>query len=273
MITQIDVTAPSGDVLNLNMTDWSNGFSIQDVDGLGPVKATITSSSFAKIDGTQYQSSRRESRNILLKIGLEANYTTTTVRSLRETLYNYFMPNREVTLRFHVDNDLEVIISGRVESCVPDIFSKDPVVDISIICFDPDFVEETAESFSGSSVDTDTVIPFTYNGTVDTGMVFTINIDRSVSSFTIYHTPPDGTIRSLDFAMSLSAGDVVEIRTVRGDKFVGNTREDVTYSVLYAMSPQSNWIEFSRGDNTFRVYAAGAALSYTVSYFNRYGGL
>jgi len=273
MISKVEVRTPSGSVLTLTLDDTSNGFVIAGIDGLDPVKATITSSSFAKIDGSQYQASRREARNIILKIGLEPNYVTSTVRSLRNILYDYFMPKSEVSLRFYVDDDLVVDIDGRVETCDSDLFSKDVQVNVSILCFDPDFIEHESETITGATVSTDETITVNYDGTVSTGIVFVMPIDRSLSSFTIYHTPPDGTVRSLDFSDSLVSGDVVTIGTNRGDKYVYRMREGVTQSALYAMSPQSNWIELERGVNTLRVYATGAALSYTITYFNRYGGL
>lgn len=273
MITQIDVTSSSGSILTLSATDYTSGIALINVEGIDPVKATITSSSFAKIDGTQYQSARREARNIIIKLSLEPNYVTNTVRSLRNIVYSFFMPKSEVSLKFHVDTDLDVNIVGRVETCTMDYFNKDTEMVISIICFDPDFIDSETETISGSSVNNETVIPFTYDGSVESGIKFTISINRTLSAFTIYHIPPDGTIRTLDFAMPMYSGDVVEISTVKGDKYVYNTRAGIRYSVLYGMSPQSNWIEFEHGANTFRVYAEGAALSYTVTYQNRYGGL
>lgn len=273
MINKIEVRSPAGTMLTLTLDDSSSGFVVMAVDGLDPVKATITSSSFAKIDGSQYQSCRRESRNIILKLGLEPDYISSTIRSLRNILYDFFMPKSEVSLRFYIDSDLVVNVDGRVESCDADLFSKDVQINISVLCFDPDFVDNEIETINGNTVSTETNTELDYTGTVDAGILFTMTVDRTITTFTIYHNPPDGTFKSLDFAMELYSGDSVTISTVRGDKYVYRTREGVTQSVLYAMSPQSNWIEFSRGINHFRVYTSGAAIPYTITYYNRYGGL
>ena len=274
MIDKVEVRSPSGGLLTLSLTDVTSGFVIQDIQGLDPVKAVISSSSFAKIDGSRYQSSRRESRNLVLKIQLEPDYVTTSVRDLRNTLYNFFMPKTEVNLRFYVDDeDLVVNIAGRVEDFTSELFTKEPSVSISIICFEPDFVVNSSTTVSGSTVSTSTTFEINYNGTVDGGITFALSLNRSLSEFTIYHNPPDGTLRTLDFAESLVSGDVLTICTIPGSKAVTLRRSSVDTSLLQAMSPQSDWLQLQKGINTLRVYATGAAVPFTIVYAERHGGL
>lgn len=272
MLTKVEVRNIAGDLLTLTLDDVTDGFIIEDIEGLGPVKATITSTSLAQVDGTQHQSSRREARNLLFKIGLEPDYVTTQVFDLRSQLYNFFMTKTEVFMRFFVD-DLEVNISGRVESCEPSIFAREPRIDISVICFDPDFVELDEIVYSGSTVSDSTEFLIAYPGTVEAGMVFTLNLDRALSEFTIYHRPPDNVVRSLDFAASLLDDDVLVINSITGSKGITLTRTATESSLLYGMDPASNWVELMPGDNYLRVYAVGAAIPFTISYTPRYGGL
>lgn len=273
MLTKFDVANRRGNLHTFQLDDISDGYSIQDIGGLGPVKATLVSSSFAGVDGEQYQSARRETRNITIKLGLEPDWITNTVDDLRNSLYEFFMPKSEVFLTFYKDNGLVVKITGRVETCEPDIFSAEPMMDVSLICYDPDFLAPVPVSLSGTSVSstTDTIIP--YAGSVDTGIIFTLNVNRTLTDFTIYHTPPDGELRQLDFSGSLVSGDVLTISTVTGNKGATLLHTGTSSSVLYAVSPQSNWIEFQKGDNDFRVYAPGAGVPYTIEYVTKYGGL
>lgn len=273
MINKFEAINRQGNLLSFQMDDISNGYSVQDIQGLGPVKATLVSSSFAGVDGEQPQSSRRETRNIVVKFGLETDYLTNSVDELRQTIYDYFMPKSSVKLAFYKSNGLIVDIDGVVETCEPDIFTQDPTIDVSIICYNPDFIVPTVTHFSGTSVSSSTNNVIDYKGSVDAGYVLTLNVNRTLSDFTIYHTPPDGELRSLDFSGSLVSGDVLTISTVTGDKGATLLHLGSTSSALYAVSPQSIWSEFQKGDNQFRVYAAGAGVPYTIDYYDRYGAL
>lgn len=273
MITMMEVRTLQGTLLSLPLDDASSGISVQNIDGLDPVKATIVSSSFAGMDGEQYQSSRREFRNITMTLGLEPDYVANSVRDLRAQLYNFFMPKSQIILRFYTDDGLTVDIMGRVESFTSPLFTSTPKADISIICFDPDFVGIDPVVLSASTVSTMVNSHLNYEGSIETGFVFKLNVNRALSEFTIYNTPSDNTVRTLDFSASLISGDVLTISTVSGNKSVLLTRSGITTSVLYGMSAQSNWIEFFPTDNFYRIYAVGAAIPYTITYTPRYGGL
>lgn len=273
MLTQVEVRTSQGSLLTLPLSDISDGISLENIEGLDPVKATLVSSSFALMDGAQYQSSRREPRNILLKLGLEPDFIVDTVRTLRTRLYGYFMPKTEISMTFIDSSGLGVVISGWIESFETPLFTQQPEVDISVMCFDPDFVDPDDVVVSGNTVSTTTQVDIPYAGTVETGILFTLNINRTLTAFTLYHSPPDGSLRTMDVAGSFAAGDVLKISSVVGTKYAQLTRTGSTTSVLYAISPQSNWIELLPGLNKFRAYATGAAIPWSISYFTRYGGL
>jgi hypothetical protein len=273
MLTKVEVRTPTGMMLSLPLDVESNGFLVEDITGIDPVKATLSSSTFAKLDGSQYHSSRREPRNILLTIGLEPDYVTNSVQDLRMTLYDYFMTKSSVSLRFFLDNDLTVEIAGVVESFSAELFTKEPRVTISIMCFDPDFLALEPIVVAGNTVSDVTEFLIEYDGTVETGVVFTLNVDRVLDEFTIYHRPPDDVVRTLDFAADLVADDVVTINTVPGSKVVTLLRDTTLSSILYGMTPQSIWVQLEKGDNYLRVYAVGAAIPFTIEYLPRYGGL
>jgi len=273
MLWKVEVRNVAGALLTLELQDISDGIVLEDVEGLGPVKATIVSSSFAQQDGEQYHSSRREKRNITFKLRFRPDYGTTTVRTLRHRMYKFFMTKTPVSLRFYDTEGPEVDIVGRVEECEPTIFAKEPGMDISILCFEPDFVDLDVVTLSGNTTASTTETPVTYDGTVETGVLFTLNVNRTLSEFTIYHRPPDGTLRSMDVQAPLVTGDVVKISTVPGNKYATLTRTGSTTSALDYVSPQANWMELEQGDNHIRVYADGAAVPYTIEYNTRYGGL
>lgn len=273
MLTKLDVSTSQGDLISFQLDDDASGFLVLGIEGLDPVKATLVSSSFAGVDGEQYQSARRETRNIKLIVGLDPDPLTDSVRGLRKRLYGFFMPKSEVTLTFYDDEGPTVNIVGRVESLESPLFTQEPAVDISIICYDPDFTDPTSVHLTGTTTSGTLQTAISYDGTVDTGTVITLNVNRTMSDFTIYHQPPNDDLRQLDFSAPLVAGDVLTISSVTGDKGVTLNRGGTISSLLYGMSPQSSWIELMPGLNNISFYATGAGVPYTIDYVNKYGGL
>ncbi len=274
MLNKIEVRNSRGSLLTFELDDVSDGIVLKDVDGLGPVKATVGSSRFAKLKGKQLHSIQIEERNIVIKLGLEPDYVTTSVQDLRDRLYAYFMTGEHVSLRFFRSEGLVVDIEGEVESCDPDIFTDTPAMDISIVCLQPDFVNVLSPvTLSGNTVSDSTETLVTYAGNATSGMVFTLNVNRSLTQFTFYFRPPDGTLHTFDLAATLASGDVVTISTIPGSKYATRTRAGTVTSLLYGVSAQSNWHQWIKGENHIRIYAVGAAIPYTIQYLNRYGGM
>lgn len=283
MLTKVEIRTSAGALLGIMFDDASDGFIVDDIKGLDPVKKSIASASLPTMAGSQYQASHRESRNIVMTIGLVPDYVDTfSVGDLRDRLYDFLMPTQSdatVELRFYDSNGRVVNVSGMVESFETSIFSKDPSVDISIICFDPDFtaVSSTTMSWNTSSSTTDDagrlVIP--YDGSIRTGVTLKLYVNRSLSAFTIYNRGVDAILASMDFQAPLVAGDVLTISTIRGSKGVTLNRGGAQSSLLYGLSAQSiNWIELiPGGTNYLRFYATGAAIPFDLIYTARYGGL
>jgi hypothetical protein len=274
MLTRVEVRTRRGTLLNLPLDDVENGLIINEIQGLDPVKATLVSSSFANQDGEQFHSSKREKRNIKLKMGLEPDYVLTTVKALRNRLYDFLMPQSEVTLRFYDDDGSYVDIVGTVESNDAPVFTKDPGADISIVCFNPDFFDPNPVTKTGMSTsDPGDTLSINYAGTVDAGFVFTIRPNRPITAFTLYNTPPDGTVRTLEFVGDLIADDVVTISTVPGAKGATLTRATEVSSILDSVSPESDWIRLQKGENKLWVSLTGAGVPYDIQYVTRLGGL
>lgn len=272
MIEIVDVKNALGATLRIELGDPSSGLLVEEIGGMGPVKATVIETTSAGVDGAQLQETRREGRDITFKIFLEPDYVTETVWDLRQQIYDFFMTKVRVSMRFFMTSGLFVDIAGVVESCEPDIFTAEPAMNVSIRCSKPDFIDPTVVNRAGSTTASTVATDIDYPGSVETGIVLTLNVNRALTEFTVYNTPSDNILRQMDFAASLQAGDVLKISTVRGDKFITLTRAGVTSSLLYAVSPQSSWTQFFRGINKFRVYAVGAAIPYTIQYTTKYGG-
>ena len=273
MLTRVEVVTPQGAVLDLPLGDISSSLQIESIEGLDPVKATIASSSFAQLDGAQYQSSRRETRDIKLRISFRPDYALTTVKALRAELYRFFMPKSQVNLGFFSDDDSGVRIHGYVESFETSLFTKEPAVDISVHCLDPDFYDPTPVVVDGMSTASEDELTFVYDGNVETGFLLNFSAGRVVTEFNLYNRPENGELQSLEFASYLDLTDEFELSTIPGDKYATRTQGTSRRSVLYGVSPQSVWLKLFPGINNIRLYEDGEPFSYTITYTNRYGGL
>lgn len=273
MISQVEITNSQNNQLTLDLADPQNGLIIKGIEGLDPVKANIVSTNYAEQDGERYQASKREKRVIVLKLDYDPDYDTTNVRQLRNELYKFFMPKSEVTQTYLLEDSTSVKISGRVESFDSPLFVKDPYADITILCLNPDFVDTNVITVPGNSVDSSANITIPYSGTVDTGILFKLMVNRSISEFQITHQTPNGNLRTATVVMPLVSGDVLSIQTVQGNKFVRLLRGGIESSALYAMAPSSDWTRLQPGDNLFRVNVPGAAIPYTIEYTRKFGGL
>jgi Phage tail protein len=273
VLTIVESTNVRGDTLSLKTLDASNGYVVKEIDGLDPVNATLTTSSLAQRDGAQPQNARRDTRNITMKIGLEPDYVSTTVQSLRSNLYNWFMPKSNLTFAFYLDDVLYVVASGQVETNENSMFSADPEVDISIICYDPDFYAPDSVTISEDTVSDTTTQSIDYPGTSDAGVIFTLSIDRDLTDLALYNTAPDNTIQLFSLSGVFVSGDVLTINTIPGQKGITLTRSGLTSSVLYYVDDSSVWLSLQEGVNLFRALASGDGIPYTLVYTAQYGAI
>jgi hypothetical protein len=273
MLTKVEIRTAQGALLTLPLQDISEGYAVKDIEGLDPVKATLVYSSFAGQDGTQFQSARRENRGLILKLGFEPDYALTSAAALRTRLYGYLMPKSLVQLRFYEDTGLVVNVSGRVESLDSPRFTKDPDATIAITCENPDFDTLVNVTYPGNTTSGTIETEIRYAGTVETGFIFTMNVDRTISGFTIYNTDAATVQRTLPFSSPMLAGDVLKISTVPGNKYALLTRAGVQTSVMYGVSSASNWLNLFPGINRFRVLLSGAVIPWSVSTSDKYGAI
>lgn len=270
MITMVEVHTSRGQVMTLPLGDPSYGILMHEIEGLDPVKATLVSSSFAQQDGEQYHSSKREARNIILKMELKPSVVGETVRGLRNTLYGIFMPKSEVRMSFHSEGYDTVDIFGRIESFDCPIFTEEPTATISLMCYDPDFFDPTPVIFEGVTTDTETEYSFEYEGSIETGVIFELSVNRThLTGVTFNHRDGADVLSSMSIAVPLVNENVMRINTNPGEKEAtvsGN-------SMLYGVSPYAQWITLEPGMNHISVFAEGAPMPFTLTYTNKYGGL
>lgn len=253
----------------------SNPFFITNVDGLGPVRASITTSPYATVDGSIFQNSSVDVRNIVLTVEIKPSAVIgDDVATHRETLYRYLPPKRPVNLTL-VKNDMAggptdtVKIKAYVESVEPNIFSNSTAVQISLICPDPHFSMYTPIVLNGQTGKPLDVSSF---GSASAGFLFDITLTKPLNKITIDAKYQD----SLVYTDSLAAGDRLRISTVPGDKYVSRTKSGVTTNQLEKLTKGDMSMGLSTRVTEFYVNKGTAeadAQAYTVRLTPKFVGL
>lgn len=249
---------------------------VRNIDGLDPVKASVTTTPFGAVDGASYAGSSVPSRNIVLTLGLNPDWDAWTYESLRDLLYLYFMPKRSVRLVFHRSEKDPVEIFGIVESCANNQFSKDPEVIVSILCPDPYFtsvdpIVVTGQSVRPGGVGTEVI----YNGSIETGF-------RSKVSFVSGAAPTyidiqvenaiDSTfkvIASVDATKYLDMSSIAMLKAVQNISIANG----VITNLLSEVDDGFIWPVLQPGENTFFVVTDQGVQDWELTYFERFGGL
>ena len=205
MITSISIYNERSNFIELSLSDSSAPYFVKNIDGLGPVNATISTTTYAAKDGGAFQNARANMRNLVMQIGLNPSYVDSAdpYGELRRAIYPILNPKNKVTIVIFSDNMETLFIDGWVETFEPTIFSKDPDFTVSIIC--PDAYFKSVEPVIGTRIGSGD-IQIQNNGNVETGL--TILIDGFYSDIN-------------DFTITKTATDV-EVMTYVGDLNIDN---------------------------------------------------
>jgi len=290
MIKSVTVINYLGESLKLVLSNPAEtGIKITDISGLGPPKATINTSKVSTVDGVIFNSATVAGRNIVFSTEL---LDLPTVEEVRIKTYKYFPIKRQVTLIFETETRLAAI-TGFVESNAPALFAEDPTTQISVVCEDAYFYDAHEGDdgivrtdfystlpnfefpFSNESL-TDNMIEFgiierkldreiLYPGETEVGMTITIEADGAVGDVVIYNPDSNDAMRLSSTKIrtmtgsGISAGDVITITTMRGNKKVTLFRNGRTTNIRNALDRTSVWLQLVKGLNRL-AYSASSGI-------------
>lgn len=244
-------------------------YIVSSIDGLGPVKAEILSTTFSSHDGATLRALRTGTRNIVFNLRYRPGQNDyNTVEDLRREMYRIFPPKNPISLRFSNSEYPDVQIDGIVESNEPVIFAKDPEVQISILCGEPNFHTLTRTTHSGSNASTTTKPP--YVGSASTGFRVDINLKAKAASLTISNGIQDDIVINSSFI----AGDIVRVITEKGSKNATLIRDGVYTTILEGLAKGDLSMTIDPRMKAFNVSTnTNANLTYQLSYIQRHMGL
>ena len=283
MVKEVTITNYLGNEITYSFDnptiDDKTGLFITEIEGLGPIKATVNMTQLATADGDIYNSSRLAGRNIVIK----ARFTyADTIEEARLMSYKYFPIGHKLKFKIKTENRLAET-EGYVESNEPNIFSKESDMQVSVLCESPFFfsVDEDGKQqtnfsnvvamfefpFSNESL-TDPLLEFGriinkkentvyYDGDAETGCVIHLHAIGNVEMVNIYNIKTgEKMVLDTDKLETLTGnkiiyGDTITISTVKGNKYITLLRNGVTYNILNILGKDTEWFQLARGDNLF----------------------
>ena len=232
-----------GDKLQLTQNP---AYGVIDVSGLSPAAATVNTSVIATSDGSIYNSSRVNSRNIVITIALiqepEIN---------RIALYKIFKTKQFCKL-YYKNGLRDVFIEGYVESFECGLFSISEQAQISIICPNP-FFKNVNSTISYITIDSNAVeSTIINNGDIASGVE--IQITASGETINPKITNVD-THEYFELYFVMQSGDIINISTYSGEKSITLRRNGTTQNIINSVNRSSVWLQLNYGKNNF-VYSA-----------------
>ena len=283
MIESVTVTNYLGEQVTMMLArPESSGFVITNIEGLGPVSASINTTKVATNDGSMFNSALLDERNITMTL-IFLDDGTRTVEEIRHESYKYFPIKRSVHLSIKTDNRI-LETDGYVESNEPVIFSAQEYTSISIICPDPFFYSPRYNVTDFSNIYPNFEFPF---GTVENLTDFEFDIAYDTTESTVVYEGDHEVgiemgISFFDYAESVvlhnkttnesmvidvtrlskkvpgfesdprfKQGDFININTKRRNKSITLTRDGVEYNILNCLAKGTKWFTLSKGENVF----------------------
>lgn len=280
MIKSITVTNHLNESIKLELGfPERSGFLIQEISGLGPVKADINVSELSSVDGSIYNSARMSSRNIVFNLAL---LESPMIEDARQKSYKYFPVKKRIRLLIETTNRTAEIF-GYVESNEPIIFSRQETTQISIVCPNPYFYSAGPKGkqitfFSGfekvfsfpfsnealsdklliiGNIIKNQIQTVLYDGDSEIGFNIEIHSVGTAEHVRIYNVDTLENMKiDTDKLIALTGqpiiiGDSIFISTIKGDKSIQLLREGVYYNIINCLDRDVTWMFLRKGDNVF----------------------
>ena len=250
----------------IDMTATANRYMTSKISGLHPPPGTVSTSSYAGMDGSYLNNAFIEKRNVVIPFEMRGF----DVELRRHELYRVVKPSRYIKIYYSTKN-ISVYAEGIVETCEVENFEKLTNGQISILC--PDIYWYSTETqiaeysrvrgaFHFICPDNDEQFPIGMYNTQDMMTInnsgdevgFTLEISGGpAKNPTIYNALTD---EYMQISGDIQKGDVITITTKTGNKTVLLEREGVVTNIINRLVSGSTWLNLKTGENKFYVRAS-----------------
>lgn len=236
------------DSAELNLSEIAR---ITNIDGLGPVTATINTTQIGLNPGTRFDSVHVDYRNIVIEF-----YIISNVADNLTELYSVIQTGTKTTLQ--IKNKL---INCYIETIEINRTNNPVKGQISLICPDPAF-RSAAKNISLSSNDF-----ISYSGNQTTGFKLYLTAKTAVRNPYISINANKKTRKSV-LNISLSAGDILELNSESGSKSAS-----IASKKVYPYTANFLWPELVPGDNTITIGAESGTVTAKILYSEKFVAL
>lgn len=251
----------------LELTNNEDDFQVTNIEGLNPPNANINTSNYANSDGSSFNSSKIENRQIVITISLNGD-----IERNRLLLYKYFK-NKEWCKIYYKTESRNVFIEGYVQTFEAPQFTQKQVAQIAILCPDPYFkdLDEIVTSISKvikrftfpfaininepipfSDLDIEKVTNVINDSESDTGLIINVTFLGTVNKLEIRNTD---TGKNLIIEYQFEENDKLVINCNKGKKSVTLTREAVEYNLIPQIKGKPTFFQLGIGDNHYSFLA------------------
>jgi hypothetical protein len=266
----------------LQLSQNENKWQLTSVTGLNQPTANIVTSVIPTFDGSRFNSSRLENRNIVITLAIKGNVETNRM------LLNSVIFSKRYIKVYYQNNTLDVYIEGYVESFEYNVFENGVMAQISIICNNPYWIDTNTNMSLLTPIIDLFEFPFSIpekgiafgeiienitnivqnNGSATTGAIITITTDYTVLNPSITNKT---TGQTMLINTELSGNSQIVISTIKGKKSI--YQDGV--NIINDLDSSSEWIEIVAGDNFFTLSADYGIehMRASVSFQNLYGGV
>lgn len=272
--------------------DDESAFFLESVDGVMSVTNKVTTSENTTVDGSTYQGSVTQQRNIVITAHISKKHVY-----YRNLLYKCFKPKTNGQLTYS-EEDERRIIDYRVESIEIDEKGVVRNAVISLICPDPFFKDEEDTIVTMAGWEARFEFPHCFiaekepfgervaeitkeidndSAADNIGIEILIEAMGAVTNPAIYHTEQEEYIKigTDNNPLSISRGQKIRITTGTNEKAVYLIDGEEETEINEYLDEGSDFIQLVHGKNTF-TYAAAAGRDYmnvTITYRFRYLGV
>ena len=278
----------SGEQVNLSTT--ANQYMTSKIEGLNPPAGTISTSSYAGMNGSYLNNAFIEKRNVVISFAMRG----IGIEKRRHQLYHVVKPSRYIKIWYKTAN-IDVYAEGYVETCEVSNFEQQISGQISILC--PDIYwysrdifyayysgvigafhfpfPESDEPFPLGVYSADKTLSI-FNSGEEVGILITLeaasgeDIPTPVATgVTLYD---DDTKTYFQLLLEILPGDKIIINTKQGQKSVTLVRDGVTTNIINCMTSGSTWFTLRKGLNRYRL-SASKYITATIQHTDAYLGV
>ncbi len=267
----------NGDRIDLSKT--TNRFMFSNIEGLNPPAGTISTSSYAGMNGSYLNNAFIEKRNVVISFEMRG----IGIEKRRHELYKVVKTSRYIKIYYRTAN-IDVYTEGYVETCEIENFEQFTSGQISILCPDIYWYSTETQIAEYSQIlgafhfifpDDDKPFPL---GKYNTQNMMTIQNDGDEVGFTLeisggpaknptlYNAETD---EYMQIVGDIEEGDIIRITTKTGNKTVTLEREGAQENIINRLVSGSTWLTLRTGENKFYLRASGGISNLKVRLIHR----